>query len=127
VVVVVAVVEDDPSILDATQLVLESLGWQACPYATAEAFLTDLEGGKAFDCVLLDPHLPGKSGAEVARGLADSGIPVLVFTARPDSPLTIATARYGANAVFTKPVDAAALTDAIEALVYRPRAAPSAP
>lgn len=113
--VVVAVVEDDASILDAIRLVLEDEGWDARMYPTGEAFLADLERGNAFDCVLIDPHLPGKTGAEVALALAGSGVPMLVLTARPDSPLTSLVAQLGARAVITKPVDALALTAAIGA------------
>ncbi len=118
--VVVAVVEDDLSILDAVTLVLEDRGWRARPYATGEAFLTDYGQGAKCDCLLLDPHLPGISGVEVAHAMAGSGVPILVVTARPDSPLTRTLVHDGASAVIVKPVSAGELVERIEQLLPRP-------
>jgi FixJ family two-component response regulator len=119
-VISVAVVEDDDLILDATRLVLESHGWEAHTYPTGEAFLADIELGVTYDCLVLDPHLPGISGADVAAAISGSGIPILVLTARPDSPLTKAVVRLGARTVIIKPVDAVRLADTIVALLPGP-------
>lgn len=115
----VAVVEDDASILDAVQLVLEAVGWDVYPYATGEAFLADLRMGRIFHCLLLDPHLPGLSGLEVVQAMSREGvsIPFVVLTAHPDSPVTLALRDLGARAIILKPVQASALTAAIAAAV----------
>lgn len=100
----IAIVEDDESILDATKLLIELHGWEPRPYADAESFLADQDRVPACDCLLLDPHLPGKSGLDVARAMAGSPMPIVVITARPDSAVTRAILALGACAVITKPV-----------------------
>ncbi len=118
--VVVAVVEDDPLILDAVKLVLEAQGWEARAFATGEDFLADYRERPRCDCLLLDPHLPGIDGRMVAEALAGSQVPILVITAHPDSPLTRAVLRSGARALITKPVGAVELVQRIEQLLPRP-------
>lgn len=115
---VVAVVEDDPFILDAVTLLLESRGWNVRAHPSGEAFLDSLGGGAACDCLLLDPHLPGISGAGVARAAVERRIPTLVLTARPCSEVTEEVAAIlGAEAVIVKPVRASELIDRIRALL----------
>ena len=114
---VVAIVEDDHSILDALALVLQGDGWETCVFDSGESFLADYHCGRKYDCLLLDPHLAGVTGAEVAEAVAGTGLPVLVITARPDSPLTKAVTALGARAVITKPVGAGELVETIAELV----------
>lgn len=115
---VVAVVEDDPTILDALTLLLESGGWTVRAYPSGETFLGELCRDVPCDCLLLDPHLPGVSGAEVARAAAARGVPILTLTARPESPVTAEVAALsGAAGVMTKPVGAAELLARIADLV----------
>lgn len=113
----VAVVEDDEPVLDAIRLVLESRGWNIETYTTGEAFLADVHNHN-LDCVLIDPHLPQMSGAEVARRLVESTqIPFIGLTARPASPITAAIARIGAHTILTKPVAAETLVENVEAAI----------
>lgn len=114
---VIAVVEDDPYILDALQLVLEAHGWEARTFLTGEEFLADFCSRPECDCLLLDPHLPGIDGGKVAESVAPSGVPILVITARPDSTLTRTLVEQGARGVITKPVGEAELVARIAALL----------
>lgn len=109
----VAVVEDDEAILDSVTLVLESRGWEVGGYSRGESFVADFSAGQRWDCLVLDPHLPAMTGADVAAAIAGSGIPIVVLTARPDSPLTQSMIQAGIAKIITKPVDAAVLMDAI--------------
>lgn len=115
--VTVAIVDDDEAILDAVQLVLEEQHWDIQTYTTGEEFLADLDIRKP-KCVILDPHLAGLSGAEVARSVAetDDCIPIVGLTAQPGSPLTSEVVDAGARVMLTKPVTS-------EELVYCIRAA----
>lgn len=115
--IAVAVVEDDASILDAAQLVIEANGWEARPYADGEAFLDDYRRRPDCDCVVLDPHLPGISGVDVMRALADAQVPIVVLTARPDSAVTRTLVELGARAVVTKPVSDLKLLEIIASVL----------
>ena len=98
----VAVVDDDRDILDALSLLLAYQSWNVGTYETGDALLSDLDTHYP-DCVLLDPHIPGLSGVEVASALARFGIPVVGLTARPESPTAIQVVRAGAVTMLTKP------------------------
>ena len=108
--VTVAVVDDDVRFLNAVGLVLEVHGWCVRTYATGESSLADFAHHKP-DCVILDPHLLGISGAEIARLIAndDTPVPIVGLTARPTSPMATEVSNAGARVMLTKPVRAEVL------------------
>lgn len=102
----IAVVEDDKHVLDALRLVLEFEGWVVQAYVRGEAFLADFAHQRP-DCVILDPHLRGISGADVARTVVDKApIPIICLTAQPDSPITVEIERLRVCVTLRKPVSA---------------------
>jgi two-component system OmpR family response regulator len=110
----IAVVDDDASVLDAVRLVLEKEGWSARTYSSGETFLASLDNSPP-DCLILDPHLPGLGGAEVARRVSTNGyaIPIIALTAWPGTPETEEILDSGVHAMLTKPVKAEALVDLV--------------
>ena len=82
---IVAVVDDDPSILKAIERLLSARGFQVETWLSAEAFLA---GGasKYANCLLLDIHLGQMSGLELRRQLANSGCtaPIIFMTGNDD-------------------------------------------
>ncbi len=116
--VCVAIVDDDEAILDALRLVLELEGWHVHAYLRGEEFLADLEN-HTMDCLVLDPHLPGISGADIVRSIVDGNynVPVIGLTARPSSPLTTAVINAGARVMLTKPVAAEVLVEQVQAAI----------
>jgi FixJ family two-component response regulator len=113
--VAVAVVDSDDAVLDSVSLVLEMHGWQVRTYSTGESFLDDLDRHQP-DCIVLDPHLPGLSGAELARTVSTGNrcIPIIALTARPTSQLTADTVNAGVAALLTKPVSEETLVSSIQ-------------
>jgi signal transduction histidine kinase len=69
----------------------------------------ELLGGRRFDLVLLDVMMPGMNGLEVLRFLrrVDSliDLPIIMVTARADSPDVVEALELGANDYLTKPLD----------------------
>jgi len=116
--VCVAIVDDDEAILDAVRLVLEEEGWHVHTYLRGEEFLADL-GNHTLDCLVLDPHLPGISGADVVRSIiaGNHRVPVIGLTARPNSPVTMAVTNAGARVMLTKPVAAEELVEQVQAAI----------
>ena len=112
---VVAVVDDDRSMLRATKDLLEALGLAAVVFASAEEFLADGPAANP-DCLLLDIHLGGMSGLELRRRLAVSTpkLPVIFMTALDDERTRLEAKRADSVAVLHKPYSARQLMDAIE-------------
>jgi CheY-like chemotaxis protein len=78
---IVAVVDDDPSMLNAAESLLDAQGFATMVFASAEEFL-DRGAATQVDCLLLDIHLGGVSGIELRRRLKDSRstLPVIFMT-----------------------------------------------
>ncbi len=107
--VTIAIVDDDEAILDSVKMLLEGVGWPTRIYATGEALLEDLKTYTP-TCVILDPHLPGISGAVIAGALKPN-IPFIVLTARPKSVVTNAVENAGSLVTMIKPVSSEALLE----------------
>ena len=103
---VVAVVDDQSALREATENLLKSAGLKAVSFASAEDFLQAraLEGA---GCLILDVRLPGMSGLELQEHLAADGIhlPVVFITAQEDSDgrMRARALRSGALAFLRKP------------------------
>jgi FixJ family two-component response regulator len=112
---IIAVVEDDPSTLDAIGLLLDAYGFEAKLFGSAEEFL-ERGGAEKVDCLLLDIHLGGLSGIGLRLRLEASGstLPVIFMTALDDEGTRGQALRAGCIAYLQKPVLARALMDAID-------------
>jgi FixJ family two-component response regulator len=115
---IVAVVDDDPSMLGAAENLLDANGYEAALFASAEEFLSSRLALQA-DCLLLDIHLGGLSGIELRRQLnvAGSKLPVIFMTAVDDDDIYLRAIRAGCVACLRKPFPARQLVDAIEKAV----------
>ncbi|PWJ26010.1 two-component system response regulator MtrA [Branchiibius hedensis] len=99
----VLVVDDDPSLAEMLGIVLRGEGWDVghCPDGSGA-----LEAFRAFkpDVVLLDVMLPGLDGVQVCQQLrAESGVPIVMLTARTDTVDVVAGLDAGADDYITKP------------------------
>jgi len=111
----VCVIDDDARIRAATERLLKSVGLHAESYATPKEFLTrKLPDGPT--CLVLDVRLPGMSGLDVQRKLAEEGveIPVIFITGHADIPMTVKAMKSGAVEFLTKPFRDQDLLDAIQ-------------
>lgn len=116
----VYLVDDDEALRRATRRLLDSHGFEVQAFASAEEFLgawdPDLGG-----CLLLDLRLPGQSGLELQRTLAERGVePAIVFlTGHADVPTSVHAMKRGALDFLEKPVDEATLVAALERALER--------
>ena len=67
---VIYVVDDDKSFRTALTRLLEAVGYVVRPYASAEDFLSDINGLRE-GCMILDINLPGANGFELQEGLCE--------------------------------------------------------
>lgn len=110
----VYVVEDDPSVRDSLALLLQLRGFSTAAFDSAEAFLEN-DAIERPACVLADVRLPGMSGLELQRRLADehAALPVVVMTAHGDVATARTALRDGAVDFLEKPIDEDDLLEAI--------------
>jgi FixJ family two-component response regulator len=118
----VFVIDDDADLRAAIQGLLKAAGLRSESFVTAEEFLhkkCDEPG-----CLVLDVSLPGVSGLELQRRLADAGvrIPIVFITGHGDIPMTVKAIKSGAVEFLTKPFDDQDLLDAIQQAFERDRA-----
>jgi two-component system, OmpR family, response regulator len=119
----ILVIEDDPTVGQYVKRGLEEHRW-------AVDLMTDGEEGErrasseAYDLIVLDMRLPGKSGLDVLQSLRAKGFerPVLVLTAQDAVDAKVTTLRAGADDYVTKPFAFEELLARVEALARRPRA-----
>lgn len=108
---VVAVVDDDPRLLESLEELLESAGYASRCFPSATSLLTS--GLSGLDVLITDIGMPGMSGFELRD---------LVKKSRPDLPVFLITGRHeiadqgrvqGIRGFFRKPFDAKALLAAV--------------
>lgn len=113
-----AVVDDDPAVLDALKTILETEGFLVLAYLSSEAFLA-AEDHTRPDCLLLDSQMPAHSGTDVLTTLARRGyqFPVIIISGHGTIPIAVAAIRAGAHDFVTKPFEADVILDRIQAAV----------
>src|SRR5262245_22648027 len=111
----VFVVDDDESVREALKSLVSSVGLLVETFATAQEFLQrgnkDLPG-----CLVLDVRLPGLSGLDLQRELANANMytPIIFITGHGDIPMTVRAMKEGAVEFLTKPFREQDLLDAIQ-------------
>ena len=120
---IVFVVEDDPSMREAVQDLIASVGLEARGFATPREFL-EAPRPDVPACLVLDVRLPGASGLHFQQELARAGvlIPVIFITGHGDIPMSVRAIKAGAVEFLTKPFRDQELLDAIHAGIERNRA-----
>jgi FixJ family two-component response regulator len=108
---VVAVVDDDPRMLESLEDLLESAGYVACSFSSAKSLLVN--GLSGLDVLITDIGMSGMDGFALRN---------LVKDARPDLPVFLITGRHeiadqdrvqGISGFYRKPFDGQALLAAI--------------
>jgi two-component system, LuxR family, response regulator FixJ len=114
------IVDDDPSVRTALSIMLTGEGFQVTGFPEGESFLTAARS-RTPGCVLIDVHLPGRSGVELLKALDAQRYPapVFVISGQGDIPTAVDAIRNGALDFIEKPFDPAAVVtrvrEAIEA------------
>src|SRR5215469_15208070 len=119
---VIAIVDDDPSVRKGLQRLIRSAGWKAEAFVSAQEFLTTPRA-QLPNCVLLDLQLPGLSGLDLQKRMAEIGleIPIVFLTGHANIPASVQAMKAGAVQFLTKPADEQELLQAIEEAVERDR------
>jgi FixJ family two-component response regulator len=120
----VFVVDDDASVREALAGLVRSAGFGVATYATAQDFLAGPRV-EAPSCLVLDVRLPGLSGLDLQRRMAEVNlaIPIIFITGHGDVPTSVRAMKAGAVEFLTKPFADDDLLTAIQEAVKRDRAA----
>lgn len=111
---IVYVVDDDASVRAALEDLLASMGLQVRAFASTQAFL-DHPRDDVPACLVLDVRMPGQSGLDFHRSMADLGLqlPVVFITGHGDIAMGVNAIKAGAIEFLTKPFRDQELLDAI--------------
>src|SRR5258708_15238687 len=100
----ISVVDDDESIRRTTTLLIESFGFRAAAFESADGCL---RYGQLHDtaCLIVDVQMPGMNGLQLQSHLADegSGIPIIFITAYDNTESRRRAIQAGAVAFLGKP------------------------
>ena len=111
----VYVVDDDQGMLDSTVWLLESVGLQAIPFTSGQAFLeAELNSGRS--CVVLDVRMPDMGGLTVQEALRAKGLdlPIIFVSGHADVPIVVRAFRAGAVDFIEKPYNEQLLLDSVQ-------------
>ena len=121
---IIAVVDDDASVREGLSRLIRSAGLRAETFASAQEFL-DRPRTEPPSCVVLDLELPGLSGLDLQKRMAevDLEIPIVFLTGHGDIPASVEAMKAGAVEFLSKPVEEKQLLKAIQEAVERDRRA----
>jgi len=116
----VFVVDDDTRVREGLGRLISSVGLQVEMFPSAQAFLRARRPDAA-GCLVLDVRLPGLSGLDLQRELAetDTPLPIIFLTGHGDIPMSVRAMKAGAVEFLTKPFREQELLDAIREAIAR--------
>jgi FixJ family two-component response regulator len=113
---VVYVLDDEPEMVKALTRLLRARRFEVLGFTSVRAFLETCRPEDTA-CLVLDVAMPELDGLELQRRLTRQGIliPIIFLTGHGDIPMSVQAIKAGATDFLTKPVDAAALVQAVRA------------
>src|SRR5262249_2241505 len=108
----ISIVDDDQSVVEAIVSLLESVGYAAAGFISAQDFL-DSPQLRGTACLIVDVHMPGMGGLELQRRLAAEKIntPIIFITAHGEQEISAKVLATGATALLRKPFSQESLLD----------------
>lgn len=119
----VFVVDDDISVREALTNLFRSVGLSVRTFGSAQEFLSRRHDDVP-SCLVLDIRLPGESGLDLQRRLAESDddVPIIFITGHGDIRMSVHAMKAGAVEFLTKPFREQELLDAVHQAIDRDRA-----
>ena len=116
----ISIVDDDESVRRTTKLLVESFGYRAAGFESAESFLTSSQLHDTC-CLVLDAQMPDMNGLELQRHLTSDGwsIPIIFITAYGNKESRRQAMLAGAVAFLDKPFSDEQLLASIRSALER--------
>jgi FixJ family two-component response regulator len=117
---IVFVVDDDISVRESLELLIQSEGWQPQTFSSAQRFLSHSRA-LVPSCLVLDISMPGLNGLELQKRVAvdHPDVPIIFITGHGDVPKTVQAMKAGAVEFLTKPFNDKVLLGAIRQALER--------
>ena len=121
---IVFIIDDDPLYRASTERLLRSVVFSVESFQSARDFVGSRRPNVP-SCLILDVRLPGLSGLDLQRELAEAGVhlPIIFVTGHGDIPMSVQAMKAGAVEFLTKPFRDQILLDAIRQAIERDRVA----
>src|SRR5260370_14070889 len=121
---IVFIIDDDPLYRSSSERLVRSVGFSVQSFESARDVVSSRRHNVPW-CLILDVRLPGLSGLDLQRELAEAGlhIPIIFVTGHGDIPMSVQAMKAGAVEFLTKPFRDQALLDAIRQAIGRDRLA----
>lgn len=116
----ISIVDDDESIRRTASLLIESFGFRAAAFESAEIFLRSAQAQET-SCLIVDVQMPGMNGLQLQGHLAAGGyrIPIIFVTAYDNEESRQQAMQAGAVAFLCKPFNDELLLQTIHAALRR--------
>jgi FixJ family two-component response regulator len=116
----VFIVDDDPSVRESLEALVEYAGWRCETFETACEFLANAPTAGP-SCLLLDVGLPDLNGLELQERIGSdrSDMPIIFITGNGDIPVTVKAMKAGAVEFLLKPLSQEALLVAMRSAIAR--------
>ena len=100
----IAIVDDDEAVREATEALVRSLGYHASTFASADEFLKS-DQVHDVSCLISDLRMPGLSGIDLQDRLIARGhrIPIIFITGHPEDSTRERAMKAGAVGFMSKP------------------------
>jgi len=121
------IVDDDPLVRDALSVVFTLAGYKVRAFADGASFVAAARA-EAPACIILDVHMPGRSGLDILKALNAEHYPTPIFiiSGQGDIPMAVEAIRNGALDFIEKPFNGETVVtcvrEAIEARTRRSEA-----
>ena len=114
------VVDDDPAVRDTLSMVLSAAGYQVICFADGAALLA-VARSRTPAAILLDVHIPGKSGLDILRELhgEDYPAPIFMISGQGDIAMAVSAIKNGALDFIEKPFAETVIIEAIQRAAER--------
>lgn len=101
------IVDDDPAVRDALSVLLNMEGYVVETFSDGDAFIKSASKSVPA-CIMLDVHMPGRSGIEILKALNAENYPAPIFiiSGQGDIPMAVEAIRNGAFDFIEKPFSA---------------------
>lgn len=120
---IVFVVDDDLSVRESLELLIQSEGWQPELFVSAQEFLLRPRA-TAPCCLILDVNLPELNGLDLQKQLTErQDMPIVFISGYADVPMSVQAMKAGAFEFLTKPLQHDVLLKAIRDAIDRSREA----
>jgi FixJ family two-component response regulator len=119
---IVAVIDDDVSVRESIQGLLETAALRVELFASPRDYLQARRKDNP-SCIILDVRLPGSSGLDFQREMVAAGVraPIIFITGYADVPMSVQAMKAGAVEFLTKPYRDQALLDAVLSAIEKDR------